>query len=108
VKRRFLRRFLKPAMLAFAVSLILVPYASAMPTLSVAGSGTAGITTSSPGRVSPDLPPVSAAVPADSESSGFDWNKAVLGTAGVLLLTTGLATIALFAVRRRSVPLAHR
>jgi hypothetical protein len=108
VKRRFLRRFLKPAMLAFAVSLILVPSATAMPTLSVEGSGTAGVTTSSPGRISPDLPPVSAAVPVAGESSGFDWSNAVLGAAGVLFLTTVLATIALFAVRRRSVPLAHR
>ena len=42
MKRRFLRHILKPATLAFAVSLILVPSAIAMPLQSVGGSGTAG------------------------------------------------------------------
>jgi hypothetical protein len=117
-------------MLAFAVSLIMIPSATAMPLQSVGGSGTAGtqdlgppdgwyirviqaraidpISTSSPGRIAPDVPPVSSSVPVVSKPSGFDWSDFGLGAAGAVLLTALLATMTLVAVRHRSNPLAHR
>jgi hypothetical protein len=141
MKRRSLRRLLKPAMLAFAVSLIIIPSATAMPLQSVGGSGTAGtqdlgppdgwyirvmqtqpnsprdgwytrviepISTSSPGRIAPDVPPVSTSVPVVSQPSGFDWSDFGLGAAGAVLLTALLATMTFVAVRHRRIPLAHR
>jgi hypothetical protein len=113
MKRRSFRRFLKPAMLAFAVSSIFVPSAIAMPAQSVGGSGayaraTEPISTSSPGRIAPDVPPVSTSVQVVSQPNGFDWGDFGLGAAGAVLLTALVATMTLVAVRHGSSPLAHR
>jgi hypothetical protein len=60
------------------------------------------------GRISPDVPPVSASVPVLNQPNGFDWTDATIGAAGGFALTALLAAMALVAVRQRRLPLAHR
>jgi hypothetical protein len=93
-------------MLAFAVSLIIIPSATAMPVQME--RAVEPISTSSPGRIAPDVPPVSTSVPVASQPSGFDWSDFGLLAAGAVLLTALLATMTFVAVRHRSIPLAHR
>ena len=60
------------------------------------------------GRISPDVPPVSASVAVLNQPNAFDWTDATIGAAGGFALTALLAAAALVAVRQRHLPLAHR
>lgn len=62
----------------------------------------------SPGRINPDVAPVSVSVPVLNAPNGFDWTDATIGAAGGFALTALLAAMALVAVRQRHLPLAHR
>jgi hypothetical protein len=62
---------------------------------------------SSPGRIIPDVSPVSVSAPVLDQPRGFDWSDAGLGAAGGFALTALLAAMALLAVRHRRLPLAH-